>query len=144
MAAVLRDTALYTRVYGSTKIVSDARDAYQRPVFVPFELIGLSPATIADTYNLCVLKAFVSVRGLFAITDGLGTSVTIALGDAGSAARYLAATSFATAGLNVNALADGGYDYRPTADTIVVAVDAGAAVTVGKKLRGHFSVMPPA
>jgi hypothetical protein len=143
MAAVLRDTALYGKL-ATSKYLGDARDAGQRPIFVPFELIGLSPATLADTYNLCVLKAFVSVRGLFAITDGLGTSVTIALGDAGSAARYLAATSFATTGLNVTSLAVGAYDYRPAADAIVVAVGAGAAVTVGKVLRGHFSVLPPA
>ena len=143
MAAVLRNTALYDRLFTS-KYVADARDYGQRPIFIPFELIGLSPATIADTYNIAVLKAFVSVRGLYAITDGLGTSVTIALGDSGSAARYLAATSFATAGLNVAAIADAGYDYRPTVDTIVVATDAGAAVTVGKKLRGHFTVLPPA
>ena len=143
MAAVLRDTALYGRLYTS-RYIADARDAAQRPLLVPFELIGLSPSTLADTYNLCVLKAFVSVRGLFAITNGLGSSVTIAIGDSGSAARYLAATSFATTGLNVTTLAVGAYDYRPTADTIVVATGAGAAVTVGTFLRGHFTVQPPA
>lgn len=143
MAAVLRDTALYGKLVTS-KYLADARDAGGRLVPVPFELIGLSPATLGDTYNLCVLKAFVSVRGLYAITNGLGASATVAIGDSGSAARYLAATSFATTGLNVTGPAVGAYDYRPTADTIVVAVGAGAAFTVGTFLRGHFTVMPPA
>jgi len=143
MSAVLRDTAGYASAWVN-KYLQDARNVYARQVAIPFELIGLSPATIADTYNICRLPANAAVVGLFAITDGLGTSVTIALGDAGSAARYLAATSFATTGLSVTGLAVGAYNYRPAAETIVVAVDAGAAITVGKILKGHFTVLPVA
>lgn len=143
MGALLRDSALYGRLYTS-KYVADARDFGQRPILMPFELIGLSPAVLGDSYNLCLLKAFVSVRGIYAITNGLGASATVAIGDSGSAARYLAATSFATTGLNVTSLAVGAYDYRPTVDTTVIAVGAGAAFTVGTFLRGHFLLAPPA
>lgn len=142
MAAVLRDSTFYGRQ--TSKYIADARDLGQRPITIPFELVGLSPATLGDTYNMCLLKAYVSVRGLFCITNGLGASVTIALGDSGSAARYMAATSFATTGLSVSALAVTGYDYRPTADTVVIATGAGAAITVGTIFRGHFFVLPPA
>jgi hypothetical protein len=143
MAAVLRDTALYAGAWVS-KFPQDVRDAGGRMVIIPFHLIGQSPATIADTYNLCVLPEQAMCVDLFAITDGLATSVTMAFGDAGSAARYLAATSFATTGLSVRGLAVGGYGYRPPARTIVVAVNAGAAITVGKILKGFFGVLPPA
>lgn len=143
MAAVLRDTAQYAGIWTS-KFPSDVRDAGGRQVLIPFNLIGLSPATIADTYNLCVIPDQAQCMDLFAITDGLGASVTVALGDAGSAARYLAATSFATSGLAVRGLTVGAYGFRPTARTIVVAVGAGAAITVGKVLKGFFGVLPPA
>lgn len=144
MAAVLRNTAGYTSAHVN-KYLQDARDYRQRGIYVPFLITGLSPATLADTYNVCVIPANHRVVDLLAFTpDGLGTSATMALGDAGSAARYMAAASFATAGLQVRTLATTGYGYTPTADTIVVAVNAGAAITVGATFRGHFVLLPPA
>jgi hypothetical protein len=41
-------------------------------------------------------------------------------------------------------LANTGAGYRPTADTIVVAVSAGGAWVVGKKVKGCFYVVPAA
>ena len=136
MAAVLRDSTYYG--IGLSK--------YKNGRIVPLiiDLTAASPATLADTYNLCVIPAYARVVDLFLSTDGLGSSVTISVGDSGNAARYVAAaTSMATSGLTAG-LAAAGLGYTPTADTIVVVTGAGAAFTVGKKLVGHMLVVPVA
>jgi hypothetical protein len=143
MAAVLRDTTLYANIW-TNKYVADARDRGGRCVPLPFELVGLSPATVADTYNLTVVPMFAKVIDLYGVTDGLGASVTASVGDSGSAARYVAAgTSLATTGLTA-LLAITGMGFKPTADTIVVFTGAGAAITVGKLFKGFLMVIPPA
>jgi hypothetical protein len=60
--------------------------------------------------------------------DALGAGVTIALGDAGNATRYMAATSAATAGSST-ALADTGRDYLNTVQGTPILVTIGGATT---------------
>src|SRR3989304_4789262 len=123
MGAVLRDSVLYDKPHVK-KYVGDARDRGGRAVPIPFEITILSPSNTNDTYNCCVLPANCRVVGLECTTDGVGgTNTTLALGDSGDNDRYMAATDFDT--LNTQGvLAGAGQGYKPTADTIVVALFA--------------------
>jgi hypothetical protein len=146
MAAVLRDTTLYDKLHVK-KYVGDARDRGGRVVPIPFELTVVSPSTVADTYNMCVLPANCKVVGLECTSDGLGPSAgggrTFALGDSGDADRYMVASDFDVANAQ-GTLANTGQGYKPSADTIVVGTIAGAAGVVGKVVKGCFYVIPAA
>lgn len=148
MAAVLRDTTLYDNLHVK-KYLSDARDRDGRVVPIPFEVTIASPATTGDTYNMCVLPANCEVVGLefagqaFSASAGVGT--TFALGDSGSANRFMIAADVDAAESH-GVLAFAGQRFRPTADTIVVGTLGGTvtAVAVGKKAKGCFYVVPGA
>ena len=146
MGAVLRDSTQYDKLHVK-KYPGDPRERGGRVVPIPFELTVVSVSTVADTYNVCVLPANCQVVGLECATDGLGASAgagrTCALGDSGDADRYMVASDFDVSGAN-GVLAITGHGYRPTADTIVVAVSAGGAWVVGKKVKGCFYVVPAA
>ena len=146
MAAVLRDSVLYDKLHVK-KYPGDARDRAGRIVPIPFEITVVSPSTVADTYNACVLPANCRVVGLDCTTDGLGASAgagrTLSLGDSGSSTRYVNAADFDL--VNAQApLAAAGQGYKPTADTIVVALSGGGAWVVGKVIKGCFYVIPAA
>ena len=76
-------------------------------------------------------KGATFLRGII-VTDGLGTGVTLQLGDSGDDDRYMAATSAASAGaLEANALA--GIGYSVSADTDVVLKTGGATTAASNK-----------
>ena len=136
--AVLNST-LYTNVYVN-KQVTDARDRGGRAVPIPFQhTVGAD--TTADTVQLCVLPANCEVVGLDVSNDACGGTCTLALGDSGSATRYMAATSVVSAGKN-NGLLSAGMRYRPTADTIVVGAWAGSNPTAAAVIKGVFWIVP--
>ena len=87
----------------------------------------LGAGQIGDTIELFKLHPRFRVTGGFVKTDGMGTSVTITVGDSGDPARYFASASVATAGVNT-AVAASGLDYRTSAYTTVFATIAGAAL----------------
>lgn len=66
------------------------------------------------------------------VTEGLGTGVTLTLGDSGDADRYLAAASAATAGA-IECQAIEGIGYNLTADTVLFLTTAGATTTASDK-----------
>lgn len=142
--ATARSSTLYTNKHVN-KTVLDARDGGGRPVPIPFELTVVSASAVNDTYNMCVLPKGCEVIGLVCTTDGLGPSAgggrTFQLGDSGDNDRYMAATDFDAVNAQ-GSLAYAGARYRPTADTIVVGLIGGAAGVVGKKVKGHFMVVP--
>lgn len=146
MSAVLRNSTLYTKLHVN-KYLGDARERGGRVVPIPFELTIVSPATVADSYNLCVLPAYCRVIALIAVAEAMGLSAgggtTFAIGDSGDADRYMAATDMDV--LNAaGVLASAGMNYEPTADTIVVGVVGGAAMVAGKTIKGCFLVVPAA
>ena len=72
--------------------------------------------------------------------DAMGAGVTLALGDDGSAARYMAATAANAAGQSV-ARANGILGYKLTQDRNIQVTIAGGAPTVGAKFRLHWNVL---
>lgn len=146
MGAVLRDSTIYANRFVN-KYIGDARDYGGRMVPLPFELTVVSASTVGDTYNLTVILANTKVIGLECTTDGLGASAgagrTCALGDSGDNDRYMVATDFDVANAQ-GTLANTGQGYKPTTDTIVVALSAGGAWVVGKKVMGCLVVIPGA
>ena len=76
-------------------------------------------------------KGATFLRGLI-VTDGLGSGVTLKLGDSGDDDRYLTATSAASAGaLEANAIA--GIGYTVSADTTLFLTTGGATTASSNK-----------
>lgn len=136
--AVLNST-LYTNVYVN-KYITDARDKGGRAVPIPFQHTVVADTT-ADTVNLCVLPANCDVVGLDLSNDACGGTCTLSLGDAGSATRFLVATSVVAAGKN-NGLLTSGMRYRSTADTLVFITWAASNPTPGAVIKGLFRIIP--
>ena len=143
--ATARDSVFYAATF-TNKYLADARKLGGRVVPLPFEITVVSASATNDTYNLTVIPANARVVGLECTTDGIGVSaganITFQMGDAGSAARYMAATDFDVSGA-AGTLAIAGAGYTPTADTIVVGKFVGAAV-VGKVVKGVIYIIPGA
>ena len=66
------------------------------------------------------------------VTDGLGSGVTLTLGDSGDADRYLAATSAASAGA-IECQAIAGIGYQMTDDTTIYLTTGGATTASSNK-----------
>lgn len=145
MGATNRDTTLYTN-YETNKYPPDARDRYGRVVPVYWALTITSASVASDTYNLFTLPAGWATVLVHATTNGLGASagsgVTLAIGDSGSATRYMLATDFDATGANFCGMAYAGVSYRPTANTIILATIGTAAGVVGQIAKGHFLLVP--
>jgi len=90
-------------------------------------------STLADGSTIAVGKALpvgAIVTGIKVAFDALGGSTTLAVGDAGSAARYIAAASSASAGMISTMKVDGlGYKITGTDDEQILITLAGAAAT---------------
>lgn len=138
-----RDSALYAKL-DVNKYLGDARDRGGGVVPIPFEHTVIAGGeAAADTVNLCVLPANCEVAGLTCNTDGLGTSVTLKIGDSGDTDRLMMATAFAAAE-DSGKIAFSGLRYRPAASTVVYATYAGATATAGKIFRGVIWIVPGA
>lgn len=92
--------------------------------FVNFATTGTM--LVADTINFLTLPANFRVNSIFMKSTGAAASCTVALGDAGAVARYMAATAVTSAATSV-ALAEAGRDFVTTAKTNLVGTIAGAA-----------------
>lgn len=160
--ATTRNSTLYTKLHVN-KYLGDARDVGGRAYPIPFEHTVVSGETggasagVQDKVNLCVLPANSMVVALDFVANALwasaGTNGTLQLGDSGDDDRYLTATELytaspggpiATEGMKRGGLADTGQNYKPTADTIVVATYKTANPVVGKVFKGVFWVIPGA
>lgn len=135
------NSAQYLSVHVN-KYLADARDVAGRAMPIPFDHVVGSDAN-GDTVNLCVLPARCKVVGLDVANSALGASTTLAIGDAGSATRFLAATAVTSAGKNSGLLV-AGQNYEPAADTIVLATWGGATPTAAGTISGVIWVMPAA
>lgn len=152
MTVTNRNSTLYTKLHVNSYL-GDARDVGGRAYPIPFQHTivsgetGGASAGVRDTVNLCVLPANCMVVGIDFIREALGASagagVTLQFGDSGDDDRYLAAVDSDAAG-GINALAFAGQNYKPTADTIVVAQYRVANPVVGKIFKGIIWVVPGA
>lgn len=161
MPVTNRNSTLYTKLHVN-KYLGDARDVGGRAYPIPFQHTVVSGETggasagVRDTVNLCVLPANCMVVGLEFISNDVwasaGVNGTLQIGDSGDDDRYMTATELYTAagspitgdGKAVNMLAFTGQNYKPTADTIVVAEYRVANPVVGKIYKGVFWVVPGA
>ncbi len=160
MPATTRNSTLYTKL-DVNKYLGDARDRGGRVVPIPFQHVVVSGETggasagVQDMVNLCVLPANCMVIDLLVSGDNIwasaGVNGTLQLGDSGDDDRYMLATEFYTAAssplgtdIKHQGLAVTGQNYKPTADTIVVAKWKVANPTVGKTFKGCFLVIPGA
>lgn len=93
-----------------------------------------STFTTTDTAAMCYVPAGFRVIRCTIKSDDLdsGTTITLNVGDAGSAARYFSASTVAQAGTESVATAAGGVAYLNTAKTrIDIVPAAGPATTAG-------------
>ena len=141
--ATARESANYT-LYHTDKYLVRADLEGGRIVPLPFEVTIVSAAADGDTYKLTVIPANARVVGLEFTTESSGASagVTAEIGDSGSAARYMAATTVYTVNTH-GTLAIAGAGYTPTADTVVLLTFAGAP-TVATVMKGCLFVVPGA
>lgn len=161
MGATTRDSVLYTKLHAN-KFIGEARDVGGRAVPIPFQHTVVSGETggatqgARDKVRLCVLPANCMVVGLEMVADNLWptatTNGTLQLGDSGDDDRYMLATELYTASggpiaterTSNSLLAFTGQNYKPTADTVVLAEYRTANPTVGKIFKGVFWVIPGA
>ena len=145
MAATNRESVLYAARY-TNKYLQDARNFGGRVVPIFFELTVVSASAASDTYDLFQIPANWSVAHLQGRTEAMGasagSSVDMIIGDSGDDDRLVKAHDSDAAESLFN-LAFSGIGYRPTADTIEEA-KFDAAPVVGKIVRGHAFLVPPA
>jgi len=159
MAVTNRNSALYTKLY-TNKYLAKTSDLGGRVKPIPFSHtvvsgeVGGASALVRDTVNLCVIRAYDTVIGLYIAANDLwasaGTNGTLQIGDSGDDDRYMIATELytaaggpiATALLQVNVLPFAGELYQPTADVIVLGEYRVANPVVGKIFKGCFLVIP--
>lgn len=145
--ATARESTLYANLH-TNKYLGDGRDYGGRTIKQRIAVTVVSAAAVNDTYKVAKLPANCRMVDAKVIGNGNGASagagVTVALGDAGSATRYITATDFdaanASASLNNNA----GMNYTPTADTDIVLTFGGAAPVVGTVVVGYIEYIPGA
>ena len=145
MGATNRESTIYTNRY-TNKYLNDARNFAGRVVPIYFELTVVSASAASDTYDLFQIPANWSVSYLFgrgnALGASAGSSVDLIIGDADDDDRMVAATDVDAAEASFH-LAYAGIGYRPTADTVEEA-KFDAAPVVGKLIKGHVFLVPPA
>lgn len=98
---------------------------------------GASAGNIGDVINCTKLPAGVQVLGSRVFFSAHGGTATLALGIPGTAAKFLAATSTVSAG-NAEGLAHlaSGAAYKTTAETDVIATNAGSAIPANGVVTG--------
>lgn len=133
-------SAQYTSIYVN-KYLAGSRQLGGKTYNLPFSHVVGTEAS-GDTVNLAVIPANAMVINLIVSNDALGASTTLAIGDAGSATRFLAATAVTAAGKN-NGLLSAGQNYIPTVDTILLATWGGATPTAAGVIKGVLQVILP-
>lgn len=114
--------------------------ARRRYVVATYTVPSSGQPTIGDDIELFYLERGARIVPGSKFFYSASTGATIAVGDAASSGRYLAATSIGTAGsaLMEAHLANGAV-YEEPAGAMVMARVAGATLTAGAVLSFHFS-----
>lgn len=124
------------------KYLSKGTDRGGQSVIIPIAHTVVTGEANGDTANLATVPANSRVIDFDLNTDGLGTSVTGIVGDAGDTDRLMVSTALAASG-NTGRLAFTGAHWIPTADTIIYLTYGGANPTAGKIVRGFIEVILP-
>lgn len=123
------------------RLLVPGRDWVARVLRFWFDFLSTATVAIADTINLVTLPAGSRVMGGSIAQDVATASVTVSIGYAGATARYLSASSWASAGVvaiaNTIALNIG---ELLTADTPIFLTTAGASFVTGKNVKGYVEV----
>jgi hypothetical protein len=131
-------SALYTSLH-VTKNLADERDLGGHAFYIPIDHTVGADAN-GDTVDACVLRKGDMVVGIDVANSALGASTTLAVGDSGSATRFMAATSVTSAG-KFSGLLSAGQNYRVTADTVVILTWGGANPTAAGTVKGGLWVV---
>lgn len=107
-----------------------------------FTVVSENPTNInnGDTLNLVKLPDGARVIRGRAMQNGLGTSVTLSIGDSGSATRYKAATAAATTGefdFASTVAENAGHVISGSGQQVVTATVGGANWSASKTLTGY-------
>ena len=90
-----------------------------------------------DTINIAKMVSGERFIGGVLLNGILGASTTLSVGDAGSATRFLAATSTAAAAVT-QLLAATGINYDFTADTVILLTVGGANLAASPVIQGYL------
>jgi len=145
--ATARESTLYANLH-TNKYLGDGRDYGGRSVRQIISVTVVSAAAVNDTYKVCKLPANCRMVDAKVVGSGNGASagagVTVAVGDAGVADRYIKAADFDAADASASLNNDAGMNYTPTADTDIVLTFGGAAPVVGSTVAGWIEYIPGA
>ena len=137
----------YSTAVATLGTLGDSRDGKQVLMCIPFYLVVPSTPGTAPVFNLGdKVPAGFKPRLVVALTDGLsasgGVGLTLAIGDAGSAARLMSAQDFDAAASFIG-LDAAGYDYEYTADTqIIGTVNSSKTPVTGQHVFGFILGSP--
>lgn len=140
--ATVNSTTYEAQTAGKVALSQGVADATLHCVTTTYEASAAASGTII---NLFKLQKDAVIQNFVVAFDDLGTGVTLDIGDAGDADRYVADLDVATAaGSAVGIAADGlGYVTGTDAehdDTLIVATVGGAAATGTLKVTCYYSM----
>lgn len=108
---------------------------------VQYDTYEASSVASGSTISIAKLPKDARVWRVTVYCDALGSSSTLAVGDSGSATRYLAAVSSASAAkLEMPAASIAGFGYKQTAETDVIVTTGGASITGTIKTAVWYTV----
>ena len=126
----------------ATPIVKIDSSEWHGNMRVQFDSYEASSLASGSDISVARLPKGAKVYDIIVHFDALGSSSTISVGDADSAARYIAATSTASAG-QMSMSQEGaiaGFGYENTAETDVLLTTGGASITGTIKVAVMYSV----
>ena len=126
----------------ATPIVKIDSSEWHGNMRVQFDSYEASSLASGSDISVARLPKGAKVYDIIVHFDALGGSSTISVGDADSAARYIAATSTASAG-QMSMSQEGaiaGFGYENTAETDVILTTGGASITGTIKVAVMYSV----
>ena len=140
--AVVNSTTFEAQQAGKVALSQGVADASLHVITTTYEASAAASGTVI---NLFKLQKNAVVQNFVVAHDDLGTSVTLDIGDAGDADRYVDGLDVATAaGSATGILVDGlGYIIGTDAendDTLITATIGGAAATGTIKVACYYSM----
>lgn len=140
--ATVNSTTYEAQEAGKVALSQGVADATLHCVTTTYEASAAASGTVI---NLFKLQKDVTIQNFVVAFDDLGTGVTLDIGDAGDADRYVADLDVATAaGSTVGITADGlGYITGTDAehdDTLIIATVGGAAATGTIKVTCYYAM----
>ena len=126
----------------ATPVVKADSSEWHGNIRVQYDSYEASSLASGSDISVARLPKGAKVYDIIVHFDALGGSSTISVGDADSAARYIAATSTASAG-QMSMSQEGaiaGFGYENTAETDVLLTTGGASITGTIKVAVMYSV----